>query len=105
LIQIIHSSRLAAVAAVVVALAASSGLSACGRKSGLDLPPAAAVPAQEPVPGQAASGTLPAPTGPAVTGLGQQAPAPTAGGGNSGAAVAPPPSGRGGPFILDWLLN
>jgi len=105
LVQIIHCSRLAAVAALVAAFAASSGLSACGRKSGLDPPPAAAVPAQDPVPEQAAPTAMPAPVAPAVTGLGQPAGPASAGGGSSGSLAAPPPSGHGRPFILDWLLN
>lgn len=75
-------ARLAAVAVLVAAL----GLSACGRKGPLDLPPAAAVPAQQPLPG---SSDVLGPDGRPVP------------------VVAPsaPPSARNDPFILDGLLN
>jgi predicted small lipoprotein YifL len=52
--------------AVVAALAAAAGLSGCGRKAGLDPPPAAAIGDQEPLPsapqpGVAADGRAVAP--------------------------------------------
>jgi predicted small lipoprotein YifL len=77
-------ARFAAVAAVGAAL----GLSACGRKGPLDLPPGAAHTAQ------------PAPEVP-VSGKAE----PRAGLTRDGKAVAPPPSGDNRPFILDWLVQ
>ena len=82
-------ARFAAVAAVAAAL----GLSACGRKGPLDLPPGA--------------GQTPQPT---VAQPGYDAPVsgkaePRAGLTRDGRAVAPPPSGDNRPFILDWLVQ
>jgi predicted small lipoprotein YifL len=70
--------RIAAVGALVAAL----GLAGCGRKSGLDPPPVAAVP-------QPSSEAQPA-AAPAV--------------GPDGKPVAPA-TGRKQPFFLDWLVD
>jgi predicted small lipoprotein YifL len=82
------SSRLLARLALLGALVAALGLAGCGRKSGLDLPPAAAAaPPTEP-------GAAPAdPSG---------APAY----GPDGEPLAPPPgAARRRAPVLDWLLN
>jgi predicted small lipoprotein YifL len=78
---VIQSSNLARMAAIA-ALVAALSLAGCGRKSGLDLPPSAAV--SDPVPG---------------------------GDHNQASAVGPdgkpaaPRSGPKTPTILDWLLD
>jgi predicted small lipoprotein YifL len=78
-----HWARIAAVAAIAAAL----GLSACGRKGPLDLPPGAAQHSAQPeVP---MSGTN----------------EPQPGLGRDGKAVAAPPRGDNRPFILDWLVQ
>jgi predicted small lipoprotein YifL len=83
-------ARVAAVAAVAAAL----GLSACGRKGPLDLPP-----------GAAAAHTAAAPN-PDVAGVPVSGKAePRAGLTRDGKAVAPPPRGDNRPFILDWLVQ
>jgi len=94
--------RIAAVAALVAAL----GLAACGRKTGLEPPPAASVagePAQQPAQVQGPS----APDFPQQPLLGGVQPSlPSAGRDGSGStAVAAPPSGKRESFFLDWLLN
>jgi predicted small lipoprotein YifL len=76
--------------AVAGALVAALGLSACGRKGPLDLPPSAA---QYADPGAAPGGPSQAPPGT------------QAGVGRDGKAVAPPPSGQNRPFIIDWLVE
>ncbi len=81
-------ARFAAIGVLVAAL----GLSACGRKGPLDPPPGAAAPAP-----QSSLDGAPAPTG----GGPRQSGGVTA----EGKAVAPPPSGRNEPFILDWLIQ
>jgi predicted small lipoprotein YifL len=68
--------------AVLGALVAALGLAACGRKAGLDLPPAAAV---------AVEGT--------ATPVGVQP-----GTGPDGQPTAPA-TGRNRPIFLDWLLD
>jgi len=94
-LSVFSDQRLVRLAAVGV-LAAALGLSACGRKGPLDPPPSAAIPMQEPVPGQAPDAMQP-------TGLpGQAGPAMV---GRESAPAAPPPTGRGGWFFLDWLVN
>ncbi|MPZ39928.1 MAG: hypothetical protein GEU95_18090 [Rhizobiales bacterium] len=78
-------ARFAAIGILVAAL----GLSACGRKGPLDPPPGEA--ALQGAPGD------PPPPGvrqPRQVGIG-----------SDGKAVAPPPSGRREPFILDWLVE
>src|SRR5262249_21625189 len=87
----ISSQRWARFAAMGMLLAAL-GLSACGRKGPLDPPPAAALPGQAGL--QAAPGESPAGAPPGLAGVGPD-----------GKAVAPPPSGRREPFILDWLVE
>jgi predicted small lipoprotein YifL len=82
-------TRFAALAVLVAAL----GLSACGRKGPLDPPPGAA-PTQSSLDGE--------PAAPASAGGG---PRQTGGVTAEGKAVAPPPSGRNEPFILDWLIR
>ena len=90
--------------ATVGVLAAALGLSACGRKSPLDPPPSAAMPMQEPIPGQTPGQVPGQPPGVAQpAGLPQQAQPVIAG--RESRPGAPPPSGSGGPFFLDWLLN
>jgi predicted small lipoprotein YifL len=79
-------ARLAAVAAI----AASLGLSACGRKGPLDLPP-----------GAAQHSAQPAPDAPPVSGTQEPQPGLT----RDGKALAPPPRGDNRPFILDWLVQ
>ena len=79
-------ARLAAVAAI----AASLGLSACGRKGPLDLPPGAAQHSA-----QAAPDALP------MSGTPEPQPGLT----RDGKALAPPPRGDNRPFILDWLVQ
>jgi predicted small lipoprotein YifL len=86
--------------AAVGVLAAALGLSACGRKGPLDPPPSAAIPMQEPIPGQA-----PGPVSDVAQPTGRQQPADSVIAGRESTPGAPPPSGRGGPFFLDWLLN
>jgi predicted small lipoprotein YifL len=71
--------------AVLAAAIAAVGLSGCGRKSGLDLPPSAAITDPQAAP----PGT--APNGPPL--LGQPAPPP------------PPPPGPPRRFLLDFMLN
>jgi predicted small lipoprotein YifL len=95
--------RVAAIGALVAAL----GLAACGRKSGLELPPAAAVPAAQPLDQPAQVQGSPPPGLPQQSLLGGTAISePSAGGRGSGSrAVAAPPSGKREPFFLDWLLN
>jgi predicted small lipoprotein YifL len=78
-------ARLAAVAAIGAAL----GLSACGRKGPLDLPPGAAQHSAQPAPDVPVSGVA----------------EPQAGLTRDGKAVAPPPRGDNRPFILDWLVQ
>jgi predicted small lipoprotein YifL len=78
-------ARIAAVAAV----AATLGLSACGRKGPLDLPPGAAQHSAQP------TSEVP------VSGVAE----PQAGLSRDGKAVAPPPRGDNRPFILDWLVQ
>jgi predicted small lipoprotein YifL len=68
--------------AVISALVAALGLAGCGRKSGLDLPPSAAV-------------SDPGPAGD---------PRQSSGIGPDGKAVAPK-SGPNRPTILDWLVE
>ena len=75
------SNRALARAAVVSALIAALGLAGCGRKSGLDLPPSAAV--SDPVPADPTQASL---------------------GGPDGKPVAPK-SGPNRPTILDWLVE
>ena len=77
--------RWARLAAAVV-LVAALGLSACGRKGPLDPPPGASQ----------YSSTQPAPAG---------SPGRQMSIGPDGKAMAPPPSGRREPFILDWLID
>src|SRR5262245_7103108 len=67
--------------AVVSALIAALGLAGCGRKSGLDLPPAAAV--SDPVPADPAHASLVGPDGKPVA----------------------PKSGPNRPTVLDWLVE
>jgi predicted small lipoprotein YifL len=76
------SNRALARMAVISALIATLGLAGCGRKSGLDLPPAAAV--SDP--------------GPAAD------PRQASGIGPDGKPVAPK-SGPNRPTILDWLVE
>ena len=76
------SCRALARVAVLSALIAALGLAGCGRKSGLDLPPSAAV--SDP--------------GPAAD------PKPASGVGPDGKAVAPK-AGPNRPTILDWLVE
>jgi len=110
--------RVAAIGAVMAAL----GLAACGRKGGLEPPPAAAVPAAPPVDQQSQGApapdlpqqsSLPAPVQAApppsfpqqsLLGGSPIAP-PSVGGGSQSSAVAAPRSGKREPFILDWLLD
>jgi predicted small lipoprotein YifL len=80
-------ARIAAVAAIGAAL----GLSACGRKGPLDLPP-----------GAAQHSAQPSPEGPPPIGGAAE---PQAGRSRDGKAVAPPPRGDNRPFILDWLVQ
>jgi predicted small lipoprotein YifL len=80
-------ARIAAVAAV----AATLGLSGCGRKGPLDLPPGAAQHSAQPTPTSE----------PLVSGAAE----PQAGLTRDGKAVAPPPRGDNRPFILDWLVQ
>jgi predicted small lipoprotein YifL len=80
--------------AAVVAIAAALGLSACGRKGPLDLPPGAAQHSAQPV-----SDNMPAP--PPLTGIPEPQPGLT----RDGKALAPPPRGDNRPFILDWLVQ
>ena len=88
----ISDQRWARFAAIGVLLAAL-GLSACGRKGPLDPPPSAAVPGQ--------SSLQPDPVDPTQPGR----PAPLVGVTADGKAVAPPPTGRRQPFILDRLVE
>ena len=76
------SNRALARMAVISALIAALGLAGCGRKSGLDLPPSAAV--SDP--------------GPAAD------PKQASGVGPDGKAVAPK-AGPNRPTILDWLVE
>jgi predicted small lipoprotein YifL len=95
-----HWSRLAAVGALVAAL----GLSACGRKGPLDLPPTAATQGQPGQEAAAAPGGSPAPpTQPALLGTAESSDATL--GRDASRPMAPPPSGKRQPFILDWLIN
>jgi predicted small lipoprotein YifL len=71
---------------VLVAALAAGGLAGCGRKSGLDLPPSAAITDPQAAP----PGT--APNGPPL--LGQPAQPPP-----------PPPAGPPKRFLFDFLLN
>jgi predicted small lipoprotein YifL len=87
---VISRQNLARVA-VVGALVAALGLSACGRKGPLDPPPSAASHSAQAAP----DGAVP------QSGLPGRQP----GVGNDGKAVAPPPTGQNRPFILDWLVE
>jgi predicted small lipoprotein YifL len=73
--------------AVLAAAIAAVGLSGCGRKSGLDLPPSAAITDPQAAPPGAAT------NGPPL--LGQPAPPPP----------PPPPPGPPKRFLFDFLLN
>ena len=81
-----QSNRALARMAMIGALIAALGLAACGRKSGLDLPPSAAT--SEPTPAAAAAGDP-----------------------RQGAAIGPdgkpvaPRTGPKTPTILDWLVE
>jgi predicted small lipoprotein YifL len=79
----ILSARNAVVGAVIVTLVTAAGLAGCGRKGGLDPPPAAAVVDERGVPIQPAVAPESAPNGQAV-------------------APAPPPRRE---TWLDWLIN
>ena len=85
----ISAQRWARIAAVA-AIAATLGLSACGRKGPLDMPP-----------GAAQHSAQPAPEGYPVSGAAEPQP----GLGRDGKALAPPPRGDNRPFILDWLVQ
>ena len=87
----ISAQRWARIAAVA-AIAATLGLSACGRKGPLDLPPGAA---------QHSAQSAPAYEAP----VSSAAEPPQAGLTRDGKAVAPPPRGDNRPFILDWLVQ
>ncbi|MBX9774419.1 MAG: lipoprotein [Xanthobacteraceae bacterium] len=78
-------ARVAAVAAIAAAL----GLSACGRKGPLDLPPGAAQHSAQP------ASEVP------VSGVAEPQPGLT----RDGKALAPPPRGDNRSFILDWLVQ
>jgi predicted small lipoprotein YifL len=80
----VHSSRTYVRIAAIGALVAALGLAGCGRKSGLDLPPSAAVAG---------------PADPASPAAKQNS-----GVGPDGKAVAPQ-SGPKKPIFLDWLVD
>ena len=85
----ISAQRWARIAAVA-AIAATLGLSACGRKGPLDLPP-----------GAAQHSAQPSPEVSPVVGTAEPQPGLT----RDGKAMAPPPRGDNRPFILDWLVQ
>ena len=76
------SSRKLARIATIGALVAALGLAGCGRKAGLDPPPAAAASTQDPI--------APADAPPVI--------------GPDGKPMAPPANEKK-QFFLDWLLN
>jgi predicted small lipoprotein YifL len=100
-ISIRRWSRLAAIGALVAAL----GLSACGRRGPLDLPPLAST---GPTAGGAPAGA-PAPATPEIStglaGMSQDSSQQPVLGRDGSRPAAPPPSGRRERFFLDWLVD